>query len=79
MTSPGPRDHWSNSSAAPVVTIVSGHAGLPGAGFAAHDSRNRRGANSDGVNAATVMSLLACSTTLALYDLYVLASTLAAS
>jgi hypothetical protein len=64
------------SRAAPIVTIVSGHASLPGGDFGAHNSRNRHDANDD-LHAPIVMSLLVASTTLALYDLYVLISTLA--
>jgi hypothetical protein len=61
---------------APVVRIVSGHASVPGGALGARDSRNRPGAHND-LHAPIVMSLLAASTTLALYDLYVLISTLA--
>lgn len=58
---------------APVVRIVSGHSTLTSGDVGA---RNRHGAN-DNLHGPIVMSLLVASTTLALYDLYVLVSTLA--
>jgi hypothetical protein len=80
MTGPGPRDHWSPSHrAAPAVRIVSGYASVPGGESLARASHRRRGANSDRVNASIVMSLLISSTSLALYDLFVLVSALAAN
>jgi hypothetical protein len=75
LTSP---DGWAPSrQTAPSVRIVADPPGLPGAQFGGPDSRRRRRAGSDSRPGSIMMSLLVVSTTLALYDLYVLLSTLA--
>jgi len=56
---------------APDVRIVSGHGGLHGDAFGVHGSPHPRPAHRD-PHGPIVMCLLAASTTLALYDLYVL-------
>lgn len=69
---PGP------ARAAPDVRVVSNHAGLQGDAFGLPSALHRRRARRD-ANAPIVMCLLAASTTLALYDLYVLISALVPS
>ena len=75
MSSSG--QHWSSStSRGPTVTVVSQRTGVAAAGSRPPASRNRQSAKSQGLYVWIVMSLLIASTTLAVYDLYLLISAL---
>lgn len=75
----GSGSHPSSSlsrSRAPIVTVVSQGSGLPGGGALPPGSRSRQSARGQGLYVWIVMSLLVASTTLAVYDLFVLTSAL---
>ncbi|MDX6676229.1 MAG: hypothetical protein QOE31_281 [Solirubrobacteraceae bacterium] len=67
-----------SARAAPDVRIVSGHAGIHGDAFGVRDSLHVRPVSRD-PHASMVVWLLGASTTLALYDLFVLVSALVPS
>ena len=73
MTSAGPHGS-SPQGAGPSVRVVSSHSSLYGPSSRPPGSRSRHNAKSQGLYVWVVMALLVASTTLALYDLYLLMS-----
>lgn len=62
------------TSAGPSVKVVSNHPSIHGPGSGPPGRRSRHNAKSQGLYVWVVMALLLASTTLALYDLYLLMS-----